>query len=108
MANKKIDVVEDIIEDEVTEDVVQAVAEGIVMEAEENDKSVEEVVDEIIEEAEEDNKKGKKSTKQLDEAVKGRGFNSYDEAVEYSASDSFKNLHELDQEEFTDWLRNLK
>ena len=99
---------EDVIEDEVTEEVVQAVAEGIAMEAEENDKSVEEVVDEIIEEAKEDNKKGKKSTKQLDEAVKGRGFNSYDEAVEYSVSDSFKNLHELDQEEFTDWLRNLK
>lgn len=64
---------------------------------------------EVVEEDEKiEEKPVKVDKKKLDEAVKGRGFASYDEAVEFSTRDSFKKLHKADQEEFTDWLRNLK
>ena len=112
MANKKV--IEEIVEDdvieetpiedvfvedkEVPEEVVQAVANAIVEQAEEDDKPVEEIVNEIVDESKDD----------LDKLVEGRGFKSYDAAVEYASSEVFKRLHPLDQDEFNNWLKNIK
>lgn len=85
-------------DEEVSEEVVQAVANAIVEEAEETDKKVEEVVNEIVEESKND----------LDKLVEGRGFKSYDAAVEYASSEAFGKLHPFDQEEFNNWLKNIK
>lgn len=92
MATKKKDV------EEVTEDVVQAVANAIVEQAEEDNKSVETIVDEIVEESKDD----------LDTLVKGRGFSSYNDAVEFAKTEAFGKLHPFDQEEFNSWLKSLK
>lgn len=111
MANKKIDKIieDDVIEEipaedvlvedeEVSEEVVQAVANAIVEQADEDGKSVEKIVNEIVEESKDD----------LDKLVEGRGFKSYEAAVEYASSEAFKRLHPLDQKEFNDWLKKIK
>ena len=85
MATKKI--IDEIIEDDVIEEIPEEV----------------QMIEEIIEE-----KPSKKSNKELDSLVKGRGFASYDKAVEYASSEAFKKLHSLDQDEFNNWLKNIK
>ena len=106
MANKKVineivedDVIEEVpVEDEVSEEVVQAVANAIVEQADEDNKSVEEIVDEIVEESKDD----------VDKLAEGRGFKSYKDAVEYASSEAFGRLHPFDQEEFNNWLKEIK
>ena len=93
------DVIEDSVEDEVTEEAVQAVANAIVEEAKEQDKTVEEIVTDIISEENVDEK---------DIIAATRGFRDYAHAVEYSESANFKKLHVLDQNEFKNWLNNIK
>lgn len=93
------DVIEDSVEDEVTEEAVQAVANAIVEEAKEQDKTVEEIVTDIISEENVDEK---------DIIAARRGFKNYAHAVEYSESANFKKLHVLDQNEFKNWLNNIK
>lgn len=97
---KEEKITEEVKNEEVTEEVVQAVAEAITDEAKESNKSIEKVVEEIVDES--------KPSKKLDKLVIGRGFKSYDEAVKYSKSDTFKKLHVLDQDEFNSWLKKLK
>ena len=50
----------------------------------------------------------KKNTKPLDAIAQTRGFKSYDEAVMYTESDSFKKLGITDQEELLNWIKNIK
>lgn len=119
---KKVEVVEDIIdapeanvevveeeietvdnveetEDEITEEMTQAIAQAIVDEAAETDKSVEDVVNEIIEESEET---------PIDVIAQSRGFRNVEHAKEYAKSDLFKMLGQGEQNEFNNWLENLK
>ena len=93
MANKKV--IEEIVEDDIIE---ETPTEDVLVEDKEDDKSVEEIVNEIVEESKDD----------LDKLVEGRGFKSYNDAVEYASSEAFKRLHPLDQEEFNNWLKNIK
>lgn len=107
---EKNDLVEAIIETDATdEEVVQSVAEAIVEEAEKNDKTIEEVTEEIIKEAKPEKKDTKKvTTKALDIIAQSRGFNSIKEAEAYVESEGFGKLHVLDQNEFKNWLKEIK
>ena len=84
MANKKV--IDEIVEDDVIEEVPT------------EDEVSEETVDEIVEESKDD----------VDKLVEGRGFKSYKDAVEYASSEAFGRLHPLDQEEFNNWLKEIK
>ena len=92
MANKKV--IDEIVEDDVIEEVPteDEVSEETV------DEVSEETVDEIVEESKDD----------VDKLVEGRGFKSYKDAVEYASSEAFGRLHPLDQEEFNNWLKEIK
>ena len=107
---EKNDLVEAIIETDATdEEVVQSVVEAIVEEAEKNDKTIEEVTEEIIEEAKPEKKGTKKvMSKTLDIIAQSRGFKSIKEAEAYAESEGFGKLHVLDQNEFKNWLKEIK
>ena len=47
-------------------------------------------------------------TKALDIIAQSRGFNSIKEAEAYVESEGFGKLHVLDQNEFKNWLKEIK
>ena len=68
-------------------------------------KKIDVIEDDVIEE---EVKPSKKSNKDLDKLVEGRGFSSYNDAVEFAKTETFGKLHPFDQKEFNEWLENLK
>lgn len=98
MANKKV--LDEIIEDDVLEETPEEI---VINDSEVEELPTEETLDEVLNEEVEEVEE-----KDIEELVKGRGFNCYNEAVEYSSSEAFKRLHPLDQEEFNTWLKNIK
>ena len=91
-------------EDDVNEELVQAFASAIAEEATETNKNFEEVVNEIF--AESDDEKSEEA--QEDIIARSRGFRDAKHAKEYAKSDLFTKLGQGEQEEFNNWLENLK
>ena len=76
---------------------------------EKNDKTIEDITKEIIEVAKPEKKDSKKvSSKALDIIAQSRGFKSIKEAEAYVESEGFGKLHVLDQNEFKNWLKEIK
>ena len=73
------------------------------------EETIEAVTKEIIEEAKPKKKDAKNvMTKALDIIAQSRGFNSIKEAEAYVESEGFGKLHVLDQNEFKNWLKEIK
>ena len=76
---------------------------------ENKEETIEDVTKEIIEEAEPEKKDTKKvMSKALDIIAQSRGFKGIKEAEAYVESEGFGKLHVLDQDEFKNWLKEIK
>lgn len=85
----------------------------IVENKEETTDKKEEIIEAVTEEIIKDAKPKKKDaknvmTKALDIIAQSRGFNSIKEAEAYVESEGFGKLHVLDQNEFKNWLKEIK
>lgn len=100
---KTVDNIEET-EEEVNEEMVQAIAKAIAEEATETDKTIEDVVNDIIEESNND----ESEETQGDLIAQSRGFKNAEHAKEYAKSDLFIKLGQCEQNEFNEWLKNLK
>lgn len=76
---------------------------------ENKEETIEAVTKEIIEEAKPEKKDAKKvMSKSLDIIAQSRGFKTIKEAEAYVESEGFGKLHVLDQNEFKNWLKEIK
>ena len=76
---------------------------------ENKEETIEAVTKEIIEEAKPEKKDTKKvMSKVLDIIAQSRGFKTIKEAEAYVESEGFGKLHGLDQNEFKNWLKEIK
>lgn len=76
---------------------------------ENKEETIEAVTKEIIEEAKPEKKDTKKvMSKALDIIAQSRGFKTIKEAEAYVESEGFGKLHVLDQNEFKNWLKEIK
>ena len=76
---------------------------------ENKEETIEDITKEIIEEAKPEKKDAKKvMSKALDIIAQSRGFKTIKEAEAYVESEGFGKLHVLDQNEFKNWLKEIK
>ena len=76
---------------------------------ENKEETIESVTEEIIKEAKPEKKDTKKvMSKALDIIAQSRGFKTIKEAEAYVESEGFGKLHVLDQNDFKNWLKEIK